>query len=249
MILTLICLLGVIIPRLGAEQSLSRPSRATPAGPHAIPALVQTPPAQTAQSPAQELRRELREVGQEAEEQKDPEPEQQNTEHEEDPQRGVWDPAQPQVRSKHGRFLHEQQATQTQEEDVFRDLVAPPHHPRSEALELTLAFPQHQQRLPVAYFWPGGQRFVAAPRGVLQKIQQFAEAEPQASGPGEPREVARWQGEGAADGEGEKEDEGAHKDAGPAPSGAQEQPGKERSSRLDETQSALTAASSSVFQL
>lgn len=61
--------------------------------------------------------------------------------------------------------------------------------------------------------------------------------------------MARRQGEGAADGEGEKEDEGAHKDAGPAPSRAQEQPGKESSSRLDETQSALTVVFSSVFQL
>lgn len=244
MILTLICLLSVITLSLGAEQSLSRPSRATPAGPHAIPALVQTPPAQTAQSPTQELRWELREVGQEAEEQKDPEPEQQNTEHKEDSQRGVWDPAQPQVRSKHCSFLHEQQATQAQEEDVLWDLVAPPHHTRSKALKLTLTFPQHQQRLPIGYFWPRGQRLIAAARGVLQKIQQFAKAQPQASGPGEPREVARWDGEGAADGEGEKEDEGAHKDTGPAPSRSQEQPGKESSSYFDEAQSALTVVAS-----
>lgn len=50
--------------------------------------------------------------------------------------------------------------------------------------------------------------------------------------------------EGAANREGEKEDKGAHKDAGPAPSGAQEQPGTERVS-----ESALSVVLKSVFQI
>ena len=44
------CILCFSTAVLGVEQSLSRPPGAAPAGPPAVPALVQSPPAQTPQS-------------------------------------------------------------------------------------------------------------------------------------------------------------------------------------------------------
>lgn len=75
----------------------------------------------------------------------------------------------------------------------------------------------------VPSFWD--QRLVAAPCGVLQLVQEFAESEPQHAGHPEPGEVTGGESQGTTDGEGEEEDEGADEDAGPAPTGAQEDPG------------------------
>lgn len=141
-------LLGLFVGVRGGKKSLSWQTRTAPSRFDPVPSLIESSPSQVAQSSSQLLGGELGEVCEQTQQQEHPQSEQDYTQEEDEPQRATGRPlCLSQVRAEDGHFLHEQKATQAEDEDVLGHLVASPHHVCFEARDLGLVFVQDQQGL------------------------------------------------------------------------------------------------------